>query len=102
MAITAPLAASRRNTPRPDLASQWQLMWRKFRRHRRFASHMKTKLIVNPRSAGGATARQWPEIQKLLQNHGLSGDVEFTTAHGSAGETTPAASMRSTTSNIVW
>lgn len=34
MASTAALATAGRKTPRPDLASQWQLMWRKFRRHR--------------------------------------------------------------------
>ena len=45
---------------------------------------MKTKLIVNPRSAEGETAKQWYAIEEKIEEHIPAFSSEFTTGKGSA------------------
>ncbi|MGZ4431945.1 MAG: diacylglycerol/lipid kinase family protein [Gaiellales bacterium] len=48
-------------------------------------------LIVNPASAGGRTAREWPEIARRAAAHGLEPDVRLTERPGHATELTRRA-----------
>jgi diacylglycerol kinase (ATP) len=43
------------------------------------AEHYKTKIVVNPLSANGRTAKHWPEIEKTIREHLPQFDHEFTT-----------------------
>ena len=45
---------------------------------------MRTRAIVNPRSAGGRTGRRWPELQARLQERIETFDAVFTQAQGDA------------------
>lgn len=56
--------------------------------------------IVNPRSANGTTARDWPELARLLEAKGHPVDVSFTAKPGQATELTRNA-LRSGATRIV-
>lgn len=45
-----------------------------------------TVFLVNPASAGGSTAKRWPEIAHEAANAGLSGDALFSEHRGHLGE----------------
>ena len=47
---------------------------------------MRAAMIVNPASANGRTARQWPEIARQAQELGLDVDVRLTERPGHATE----------------
>ncbi len=50
-----------------------------------------TLVVVNPASAGGRTARRWPEIQTALQRAGVSVRAQLTLGRGDAIELTRRA-----------
>ena len=52
---------------------------------------MRTRAIVNPRSAGGRTGRRWPELENRLRGDLPQLDSVLTDARGSATELTRRA-----------
>ncbi len=52
-------------------------------------------MIVNPASAGGKTARQWPEIARRARSHGLDVEVRLTERRGHATELARVAAAES-------
>jgi diacylglycerol kinase (ATP) len=45
-----------------------------------------TTFLVNPASAGGATGRRWPSIERRAAGEGLRGDVRFSERQGHLAE----------------
>jgi YegS/Rv2252/BmrU family lipid kinase len=54
-------------------------------------SELHAKVIINPQAGSRSVGRQWPHINRQLQNAGLSFDYEFTKGSGNALDITAQA-----------